>query len=91
MDVNSKQALDQHPGLEGMSLRMVALRETVVPPGTFDFFQPPLSVKVKSCSGALVAAWWVGAEEGSIYLGVVTLPWLMRKYTSGTQRKEQQS
>lgn len=39
MDLNSKQALDQHTGLEEMNLRVVALRETVIPPSPSDFPQ----------------------------------------------------
>lgn len=33
------------------------------------FLSPPLTVKVKSCLGAPVAAWQVRVEEGSIYVG----------------------
>lgn len=61
----------------------------MIPPSTFDFFLSlPLSVKVKTCLEALVAAYQVGVEEGSVYLGVVTFPWFMMKHT-GALMKEQ--
>lgn len=39
MALNSRPAVDPHPGLEDMKLRTGAPRELVIPPSTFDFSQ----------------------------------------------------
>lgn len=88
MAFKSKQALNQHPGLEEMNLRTVALREIVIPPSTFGFSQSVSLCRGKDLFGGFVAAYQVGMEEGSVYLGVVTFPRFMMKYT-GALMKEQ--
>lgn len=62
MDLSSKQALDQHLSLEEMNPRIVALRETVIPPSIFAFSQSTPLCQSKDLFGGFrcCLAGWCG-------------------------------